>query len=70
MRGPIPWNWLAAAARLPGRALAVAIVLWFEAGVKGAAVVALSQKRLRDWVSRGTQATEASHAWKSPVWLA
>ena len=48
LRGPIPWNWLVAAARLPGRALAVAIVLWFEAGVKGAAVVALSQKRLRD----------------------
>jgi hypothetical protein len=32
LRGPIPWPWLETAARLPGKALALALVLWREAG--------------------------------------
>ncbi len=48
VRGPIPWAWLTAAARLPGRALHVGIVLWLESGFRTSAVVALSQQRLRD----------------------
>ena len=40
--------WLTAAARLPGRALHVGIVLWLESGLRKSAVVALSQQRLRD----------------------
>ena len=48
VRGPIPWAWLTAAARLPGRALHVGIVLWLESGLRTSAVVALSQQRLRD----------------------
>ncbi len=32
LRGPIPWPWLETAARLPGKALAVALCLWREAG--------------------------------------
>ena len=48
VRGPIPWAWLKTAARLPGRALHVGIVLWLESGLRKSAVVALSQQRLRD----------------------
>jgi hypothetical protein len=32
LRGPVPWLWLEAAARLPGKALAVGLCLWREAG--------------------------------------
>ncbi len=48
VRGPIPWAWLTAAARLSGRGLHVGIVLWLESGLRKSAVVALSQRRLRD----------------------
>ena len=34
LKGPIPWPWLAAAARLPGKALQVAVLLWREAGCR------------------------------------
>ena len=33
VRGPIPMPWLEAAARLPGRALAVGLLIWFRAGI-------------------------------------
>ena len=48
VRGPVPWAWLKRAARLPGRALHVGIALWLESGLRKSAVVALSQRRLRD----------------------
>ena len=32
LKGPIPWRWLEQAARLPGKALSVSLVLWREAG--------------------------------------
>ncbi len=48
VRGPIPWAWLKTAARLPGRALHVGIVLWLESGLRTSAIVALSQQHLRD----------------------
>jgi hypothetical protein len=32
LKGPVPWDWLDRAGRLPGKALAVALVLWREAG--------------------------------------
>ncbi len=32
LRGPVPLEWLRRAAMLPGKSLAVGIVLWFEAG--------------------------------------
>lgn len=34
LRGPIPWAWLDRAGRLPGKALAVALWLWMQAGCK------------------------------------
>jgi hypothetical protein len=32
LKGPIPWRWIERAGRLPGKALAVALLLWKEAG--------------------------------------
>lgn len=42
----MPWAWLERAARLPGKALHVAIVLWLLAGLKRARTVALASKYL------------------------
>jgi len=47
LRGPIPWKWLAQAARLPGKAFQVAIAVWFLAGIKDRRTVALSGSALR-----------------------
>jgi hypothetical protein len=41
LKGPIPWTWLAAAAGLPGKALAVGLVVWREAGCRGVRTVPL-----------------------------
>ncbi len=46
LKGPIPWQWLTRAAQQPGRALHVAIALWFWAGIKGSGQIALSISRL------------------------
>ena len=45
LRGPIPWAWLVTAARLPGRALHVGIVLWHVAWRTGDMKVSLSLTR-------------------------
>ena len=34
VKGPIPLWWLTSAARLPGKALAVGVALWYRAGLK------------------------------------
>ncbi len=47
LKGPIPWNWVSLAARLPGRATQVGMVLWFLAGIKHRRTVALSGSSLR-----------------------
>ena len=64
LKGPIPENWLAQAARLPGKAFHVGIVLWFLAGMKGEAVVTLSQKVSGLGVSSVTPATVGLLPWK------
>jgi len=46
LKGPIPWKWLTRAAQQRGRALHVALGLWFWAGIKGSGQVALSISRL------------------------
>ena len=48
VKGPIDWSWLAAAARLPGKALHVAMTLRLLAGMQNAGSVALSSARLQD----------------------
>jgi len=47
LRGPIPWRWLEMAARLPGRALAVGIVLWHLVGLRRHWTVRLSPSKTR-----------------------
>ena len=44
--GPIPWWWITAAARLPGRALHVGLYLWFIAEHRGTPRLALESKHL------------------------
>jgi len=41
LRGPIPFDWLSAAARLPGKSLHVGIALWFMSGLQKSRVVPL-----------------------------
>lgn len=47
LKGPIPLPWLYQAGQQPGKALHVAIALWFLAGVKRSHKVALSGALLR-----------------------
>ncbi len=42
LKGPIPMDWLSAAARLPVKALHVAIAIWFTASLNKSATVPLS----------------------------
>ena len=46
LRGPIPWDWLSGAARLPGKALQVGLAIWHLAGLKNAMTVELSRAPL------------------------
>lgn len=46
LKGPIPWEWLASSARLPGKALHVALELWHWAGITGKAQVKLSMSEM------------------------
>ena len=48
LKGPIPWAWLDRAGRLPGKALAIGLVIWQKAGVSGTGSVRLCQARLPD----------------------
>ena len=49
LRGPIPWSrWLVRAIALPGKALAVALVLWREAGIRNSMTVPVQPARLRE----------------------
>jgi len=47
LKGPIPLKWLTLAATLPGKALHVAIALWFQGGVERSATVRLNLSRLQ-----------------------
>ncbi len=46
LKGPIPWRWVEAASRLPGKALAVGLVVWREAGCRGERTVPLNVSAL------------------------
>jgi hypothetical protein len=41
LKGPIPWTWLETAMAMPGKSLAVALVLWREAGCRNNRTVRL-----------------------------
>jgi hypothetical protein len=48
LKGPIPWPWLVTAARLPGKALQVAVLLWREAGCRKSRTVTFCLSRGRE----------------------
>jgi hypothetical protein len=35
LKGPVPWHWLVRAMTLPGKALAVGLMLWLQRGLTG-----------------------------------
>lgn len=59
LSGPVPIDWLAAAAALPGRALHVGIALWFWAGMRKIDTVPLS---LTGMLAFGVSRTSAARA--------
>ena len=62
LKGPIPLNWLTAAARLPGKALHVAIALWFRAGLTRSGRVPLSNLAVEPFgVERDTKRRALRH---------
>jgi hypothetical protein len=80
LKGPIPENWLALAARLPGKAFQVGLAAWMLGGMKRTRSVKLSFKRLSNWgvkrnsVYRGLNALEKAslisvdrHRGRSPI---
>jgi len=46
VRGPIPMAWLEQAARLPGKTLAVGLLLWFLRGMSKGGVIVLTHSLL------------------------
>lgn len=49
LKGPIPLDWLAVAACLPGRSLHVGVALWLRSGVEKSNRVKLPQKLMREF---------------------
>ncbi len=47
IRGPLPLQWFEMAGQLPGKALCVALVIWYLAGLNKSRVVKLSSKILK-----------------------
>ena len=46
LKGPVPMNWIARAAALPGKTLHLAMALWFRAGLVGSMTLTLSNSDL------------------------
>ncbi len=46
LKGPIPWPWLCCTIALPGKALAVALLLWREAGIRNQRTVRINLSAL------------------------
>jgi hypothetical protein len=46
LKGPIPWDWLAAAAACPGKSLQIGIAVWLMAGLTRSHTVQLPRKVL------------------------
>src|SRR5689334_10844605 len=66
LKGPVPWEWITAAGKLPGRALHVGIVLWHLAGLACSRTVPFRLARLEGMgvncqaARRGLRALEAA----------
>jgi hypothetical protein len=35
LKGPVPWSWLTRAMALPGKALALGLMVWLQSGISG-----------------------------------
>jgi hypothetical protein len=46
LKGPVPLAWLNRASRLPGKALAVALAIWYVAGMEKSGTVRLTRSAL------------------------
>jgi hypothetical protein len=67
LRGPVPMAWLLSASRLPGKALAVGVWLWFRAGIEKSTTIDFSATKLakesgipRMSLHRGLKALESA----------
>jgi hypothetical protein len=47
IKGPLPMPWMERAARLPGKALAVGLLLWFQKGMLGDKPITVSTSLLK-----------------------
>jgi hypothetical protein len=45
LKGPIPWPWVKTASSLPGKALALGMLLWREAGMDGIGPVTVTNAK-------------------------
>src|SRR5262245_63506116 len=48
LKGPVPWPWLLSAMVLPGKALAVGLMLWLQCGIAGSRTVTFCLSRAAD----------------------
>src|SRR4051794_29537225 len=60
LKGPIPWPWVQRAMTLPGKALAVGMMLWLQCGLTGRRTVLFCQ-------SHAAAEGASSHAAALPV---
>ena len=66
LKGPIPWEWLEKAARLPGQALAVGLVAWHLRGLRSSNSFRLEPSKVRSLglspraARRGVKALEST----------
>ena len=80
LKGPVPLDWLAVAAKLPGKALAVGLAIWFLIGLKTTNRISLTHSHLekldvgRKAAYRALAALEGAklisverHAGRSPI---
>src|SRR5262245_9133838 len=65
LKGPIPMDWLATAMKLPGKALAVGLILRFETGCNRRPNVDLTLARLTRWGLTEKMARRGLHALES-----
>lgn len=68
LKGPVSWAWLQAASSCPGRALAVALAVWFQAGLKKRNGVALSLSSLGAMGSSATRHAGGWRRWSARGW--
>lgn len=49
LKGPVPLAWLSRTSQLPGKALAVALAIWYVAGLERSGTVRLTTSTLREF---------------------